>query len=89
MDVLVTLYFPNPEGGWHDLGAGRMSVRAIDGVVTRQIALNTLVAFINTYVPRHPDAPKPFDPERVIASAAFGDLGTLYVDGTGDQKERV
>jgi hypothetical protein len=85
MDVLVTLYFPHPKGGWIDLGAGRMNVKGANGL-TEKVARICLASFIQSTVPDHPDAPKPYDPEKVIASATFGDLGTLYVDGNGTPK---
>lgn len=86
IEVLVTVYFPRPEGGWVPLWDGRMTVATICDINLR-IACKALHEFAQTYVARHPETPKPYDPERVVVCGVFDNLGALYVNGCGEQQE--
>ncbi|QCX75721.1 hypothetical protein C9F11_10205 [Streptomyces sp. YIM 121038] len=89
MDVMLSFYHKNPSGdGYIDLGCARVTLATESGL-TERFARKAMSAFASEAIPRHENAPNPYDPSKVVISGTFGDLGTLYVDGNGTPQERV
>ncbi|MFI1796619.1 hypothetical protein ACH427_04565 [Streptomyces sp. NPDC020379] len=89
METLVSIWVRNPKGpGWLKLGGGRMTIKTEHGL-TEKIALKGLGAWLTAGLSQRTDPPVPWSPDDFIASAWFGDLGTLYADGNGIRKEKI
>jgi hypothetical protein len=89
MDVLLSFYYRNPNGdGYVDLGCGRATVKTNEGL-TETVARECMAAFANEALPREWKSSEPYDPSKVVISGTFGDLGTLYVDGNGEPKQKA
>lgn len=87
MIVVVGIWRPHPQGGWWESASGHMSVFA-HGEITARVAQRSLKAFLhNVYAPSVVDDESRFEPDKTIAGATFGELGTIFVDGNGVAKE--
>ncbi len=85
-DVLVTLYVHH-DNQWRARAEGRLNVQG-PALLTRQLAVSALAAWISSYWAPLPEA-APYDPARVVAGARFSSHGMVYADGTGDEKAKT
>lgn len=83
--VMVTVW-KTCEGGFMDVADGRMNVRAEDDTISRLTAVEALAAYLG-HIYRATLPRGDYNALNVVAGAHFADLGWVYANGLGTEKE--
>ncbi|MGW7100438.1 hypothetical protein [Streptomyces sp. NPDC054838] len=79
---MASVYVPLANGGWAERAAGRFTITTSEPL-TRELVLQGLAKWLETWWAPHEGAEQPYVPERVVAGVTLPDVGRIYADGTG------
>ncbi|MGW9067948.1 hypothetical protein ACWGQT_00650 [Streptomyces yangpuensis] len=85
---MASIYVPLAHGGWAERAAGRFTITTTE-VLTRELVLQGLAKWLETWWAPHEAADQPYVPERVVAGVTLPGVGRIYADGMGKEVQQT